>query len=306
MAKSDLATAPRVGRPSAGPRRSQRAPWSIDLGRGRSLLILSPLLIVVAVFVIYPMLKLLIDSFTQGDGLGNYLAVFQSGAARKAFATTLWSSALVTVISVLLGSVLAWCIRATPSKLRRNIMLLAILIPFCMGVVIKNYIFAVIFARNGVVNTVLVGLGIVEDPLKIMYTPLAVIIGMVYAMLPYATLSLLASFAMIDLQLIHAAKSMGASHPRAVLGVVAPLGLPGFLASSTIVFAISVGFYITPIVLGGTQTPFVASLIGQDLFELFNYPRAAATGVLLLVVALIVLFGGLKLVGGRALKAVLG
>ncbi|CAG7612193.1 hypothetical protein LEUCIP111803_01544 [Leucobacter soli] len=306
MADTQSVAGRRAGTDAARPARRPGRAWSIDLGRGRSLLILSPLLVVVAVFVIYPMVKLVIDSLTQGDGIGNYAAVLGSGASRKAFATTLWSSALVTVVSVLLGSMLAWCIRATPSKLRRNIMLLAVLIPFCMGVVIKNYIFAVIFARNGIINTVLVGLGIVDEPLKIMYTPFAVIVGMIYAMLPYATLSLLASFATIDLQLISAAKSMGASHPRAVLGVVAPLGVPGFLASATIVFAISVGFYITPIVLGGTQTPFVASLIGEDLFELFNYPRAAATGVLLLVVALVVLLGGLKLVGGRALKAVLG
>lgn len=306
MADTRLAVGPREDRVRARASRGPRRPWSIDLGRGRSLLILSPLLIVVAVFVVYPMAKLAIDSFTQGDGIGNYAQVLGSGATRKAFATTLWSSALVTLISVVLGGVLAWCIRATTSTLRRNIMLLAVLIPFCMGVVIKNYIFAVIFARTGVLNNVLLALGIIDEPAKIMYTPFAVVVGMVYAMLPYATLSMLAAFATIDLQLISAAKSMGASHARAVLGVVVPLGTPGLLASATIVFAISVGFYITPIVLGGTQTPFVASLIGDDLFELFNYPRAAATGVLLLLVALVVLLGGLKLVGGRALKAVLG
>ncbi|WP_053382392.1 ABC transporter permease [Leucobacter celer] len=306
MADTRLAVGPREDRVRARASRGPRRPWSIDLGRGRSLLILSPLLIVVAVFVVYPMAKLAIDSFTQGDGIGNYAQVLGSGATRKAFATTLWSSALVTLISVVLGGVLAWCIRATTSTLRRNIMLLAVLIPFCMGVVIKNYIFAVIFARTGVLNNVLLALGIIDEPAKIMYTPFAVVVGMVYAMLPYATLSMLAAFATIDLQLISAAKSMGASHARAVLGVVVPLGTAGLLASATIVFAISVGFYITPIVLGGTQTPFVASLIGDDLFELFNYPRAAATGVLLLLVALVVLLGGLKLVGGRALKAVLG
>lgn len=293
--------APDLGLPRSGKAKG----WSIDLGRGRTILTILPVLVMIVAFVLYPLLKLTIDAFTQGDGLGNFTAVLGSGAARKAFWTTLWSSAVVTVISVLLGSMLAWFAHATTSKIARALVLLAVLIPFCMGVVIKNYIFAIIFARTGVVNSVLLGLGLIDDPLKLMYTPFAVIVGMVYAMLPYATLSLLAGFATIDLNLINAAKSMGASHARAVLGVVVPLGKPAIVASMTIVFAISVGFYITPVVLGGTQTPFVASLIGDDLFDVFNYPRAAATGVLLLVVATTVLLGGLKLVGGKAMKAVL-
>ncbi len=279
--------------------------WSVELGRIKTILIILPVLVMIAVFVLYPLAKLVIDAFTLGDGIGNFTAVLGSGAARKAFWTTLWSSALVTIIAVLLGAMLAWFVHATASRTVRAVVLLSVLIPFCMGVVIKNYIFAVIFARTGVVNSVLLGLGIVDEPLKIMYSPAAVIIGMVYAMLPYATLSLLAGFATIDLNLINAAKSMGASHARSVLGVVIPLGRPAIVASMTIVFAISVGFYVTPVVLGGTQTPFVASLIGEDLFDIFNYPRAAATGVLLLAVALVVLLGGLRLVGGKALRAVL-
>lgn len=269
------------------------------------MLIMAPLLIVVAIFVIYPMLKLAYDSFTLGDGLGNYAAVFQSGATRKAFVTTLWSSILVTLISVAMGAVVAWWIRAVQNRWIRSLILLSVILPFCMGIVIKNYAFAIIFSRTGVLNELLQWSGLTDTPITIMYTPFAVNAGMVYSMLPFAILALLASYMTIDLNLVTAAKSMGASKIRSAFTVILPLAVPGIMASFTIVFAICVGFYITPIVLGGAQTPFVASLIGDDLFRHFNYPRAAATGVILLVVALTILLVGLRMVGGRAMKGVL-
>ncbi len=253
------------------------------------MLLTSPLLLVMAVLVFFPLGKLVVDSVTQGDGLANYAAFFASRAATKALVTTFYDSTIVTVLAVLLGSVLAWNIRAQRSRLWRALLWSITLMPFWMGVVVKNYAFTIILQRKGLVNELLQLLPFVDQPMRLLYTPTAVIAGILYSLMPYAVLSLYVTFITIDLDLVRAAESLGAPRYRALTSIVVPLAAPGLLATAAIIFVFSIGFYVTPILLGGPQSAFLATLINRQIFAMFDYPAAAASGTILLVAALLVL-----------------
>ena len=139
------------------------------------------------------------------------------------------------------------------------------------------------------------------SPVSLLYTSTAVAIGMVYTMVPYAAFSLYGVFLSIDETLLDAARGLGASKARAITSVMLPLAMPGIVASGALVFAISLGFCVTPVLLGGAQVPFMASLIQDYVFTFFDYPTASAASVILLVVALLTLGIALALVCRRRL-----
>jgi putative spermidine/putrescine transport system permease protein len=264
---------------------------------------LAPLVVLLAGLVLYPLVKLTIDSLTTDAGLGNYTDVFESDSTRRAMITTLLSSVVVTVLTVGVGAVFAWYLVTVRSPVLKGLLWLAVLAPFWMGTVVKNYAIILLVSNNGLLNDVLglVGIG----PVQVLYTTGAVIMGIVYSMIPYAVFSLFGVFVGIDQALLAAARSMGASRARALRTVLLPLAMPGIVASSALVFAISVGFYVTPVLLGGGQAPFMASVISSNIFGYYDYGYASAASVVLLVVALIVLAAALAAVGrDRLVRAV--
>jgi putative spermidine/putrescine transport system permease protein len=129
---------------------------------------------------------------------------------------------------------------------------------------------------------------------------------MVYQMLPYAVLPAYAAFSSIDLRLVSAAESLGASRVRALASVVVPLAMPGLFATATVVYVICTGFYLTPVILGGMSTPFAATLIHQNVFVFYNLEGAALLAVALILAAVAVVLAGVAIVGTRRLKSVLG
>jgi ABC-type spermidine/putrescine transport system permease subunit I len=295
-------------KPATGPARRTREPkaWTAQLSRRTGLLMAAPLTLAVLLLVVYPILRLLYDSLTLGDGPGNYVDAVSSGAMRRAFLFTFATSAAVTVLSVGIGASLAWTLRRARNKVVTALVWAVVLLPFWMGVVVKNYAFALLFAREGLVNQVLGAIGLIDEPLQLLYTPTAVVVGMTYTMIPYAVLALYPSMAAVDLEMMNAADGLGASRRRTFTSILLPLVLPGFIAATAIVFAISIGFYVTPVLLGGAQTPFIATVIGDDIFTFFDYPRAAAASVLLLAIALLAIGAALKAVGIKAIRGGLG
>ncbi len=276
--------------------------WSAVLPNRWALLLVLPLLAVLLGFVVYPLAKLTIDSFTTGEGAGNYTAVLESPAGRRALITTLLSSVLVSVVAVTLGGLLAWHIKVSSSTFVKAILWLAVLAPFWMGTVVKNYSIVILLSSEGPLDKGLELLGLA--PVSWLYTSTAVAIGMVYTMVPYAAFSLYGVFLSIDRSLLDAARGLGASRARAISSVMLPLAMPGILASGALVFAISLGFYVTPVLLGGAQAPFMASYIQDYIFTFYDYPIASAASVILLAVALLTLGLALALVGrGRLQRA---
>lgn len=262
---------------------------------------LLPFIAVGLLLIIYPFVQLVIAAFGSG-GISNLSAFFDESANLYVLRTTFVDSAIVTVIAVACGAVLAWSLRVNQSRWNAFFVLAAVFVPFWMGSVIKLYSFTVILERLGLVNRVLMDLHLIQSPLSLLYNQPAVIVGMAYQMLPYAALPLYVGFLSIDLDLIRAAESLGAARVRALWTIAAPLALPSALATTTIVYIVSTGFYLTPILLGGATAPFSASLISQDIFDFYNVPGSAVSSIALLVGALVILLVGYKIVGRERLR----
>ncbi|GAA4233717.1 ABC transporter permease [Actinomadura meridiana] len=287
-------------------RRPRNKGWQSTFSGPVGLALIAPFLAVAVVFIGYPFVELLRTAFGEPNGLGNVGDFFDSPAARKTLWTTCFTSLIVTVIVVVVGAVLAWSLRTTRSRLVRMVIAMAVFMPLWMGAVMKIYAFTVLFERFGVVNRTLTWLGVIDEPMQLLRTQFAVVAGMTYQMLPYAVLPMYAVYVTIDLNLIQASESMGASRIRALRDVVAPLALPGLLASTVIVYVICIGYYLTPVLLGGATAPFTASLIADDIFNLFDPAQAAVASVLLLVVAGLVILIGWRLVGKERMRRALG
>jgi putative spermidine/putrescine transport system permease protein len=280
-------------------RREGARPWSPTVGNVKALILLAPLVALLVGFVFYPLVKLAIDSLTSDHGLRNYSDVFANASTRRALYTTLIASVIVTAITVAIGAMLAWHLVTVRSPAVRAVLWLAVLAPFWMGTVVKNYAIILFVSHDGLLNDLLAAVGIGRQ--QILYTSGAVVIGIVYSMVPYAVFSLYGVFAGIDQSLLSAAQSMGASRIQALRTILVPLAMPGAVASAALVFAISVGFYVTPVLLGGGQTPFMASVIQANILTYYDYGFASAASVVLLVVATAILGIALRLVGRERL-----
>jgi mannopine transport system permease protein len=290
--------------PTRGGAPRARGGWDPVLAHRWALLLVAPLAILLLAFVVYPLARLTVTSFTTGEGLGNYAAVLESSAGRRTLITTVLAAALVSAAAVALGGLLAWYIRTVRSDVARAMLWLAVLVPFWMGTVVKNYALVILLSSEGPLNKLLELLGL--QPQAVLYTSTAVGIGMVYTMIPYAAFSLFGVFRTIDESLLDAARGLGASRLRAVRTIVLPLAMPGIVASAALVFAISLGFYVTPVLLGGAQTPFMANFIQDYIFTFYDVPVASAASVMLLAVALVVLALALRAVGRERLTRAVG
>jgi ABC-type spermidine/putrescine transport system permease subunit I len=260
----------------------------------------------VALFVV-PLVMVWWTALTSpSPGLENFQEFARSPAARKILLTTLRISAFVTLLALLVGSVFAWQLRSVQSPVGRMVLWSAVLLPLWTSVVVRNYAWTILLEREGLVNGLLQVLHLTKEPIGILYTDGAVTVGILYSMLPYAVLPLYASFVNIDDDLLRAAESLGASRLRSIASVVLPLSLPSIFAAGAIVFVVSVGFYITPILLGGPSSNFLASMIDQRIFTLYDFAGGAATACVLLLIAVLVVGVAWRAVGFDRLRHVMG
>jgi len=282
---------------------SPRRGWNPVAGKALGLLLASPLLVLLVLFLAVPVALVLGQSLFE-DGLGAYREFFDSSVSMGALRRTLVSSAIVTLLTVGLGGILAWRLRMTRSRLVRVLIWIAILTPLWMGVIVKNYAFAILLGRGGPLSALYAWL-FDSDGMTLMYSQAAVVMGVFYSMLPYAALPLYVTFRSIDLDLLSAAENLGASRLQAMTSVLLPLARPGLVATGIIVFVISIGFYITPVLLGGAKSPYLPSLIEQDLFQYYDETAARIAAAVLLVLAMVIVGVAMKLLGARQLQKVI-
>jgi putative spermidine/putrescine transport system permease protein len=272
--------------------------WRPHAPAAVGLALLAPVAALLAVVFVWPFLRIFWMSVSEPTlGLENFRTFFDTPAYVRAMVTTLRVSAIVTVLAVVLGTMIAWELRTSRSRTVRALLWSAVLFPLWESVVVRNYAFTILLQREGLLNDALLSLGVIDGPLGILYTETGVTIGMLYTMLPFAILPLYASFASIDLDLLRAAEGLGASRLRAFFSVVVPLSVSSLLAAAAIVFVVALGFYITPILLGGAQTPFIATVIDQQIYNIFNLPLAAASSTVLFLAALAILAIAWRAVG---------
>jgi spermidine/putrescine transport system permease protein len=197
-------------------------------------------------------------------------------------------SLLTTLITLLIGFPTAWFIATRPSR-SRNIWLLLITIPFWTNLLIRTFAIQEVLRNEGIINTVLMRLGLIDSPIQILFTDTAILIGMAYVYLPLMVLPLYASMEKLDFSLVEAAYDLYATRRKVLRRVILPMIKPGMVAGSILVFIPSLGAYVTPRVLGGGKNMMLGNLIELQFGQGRNWPLGAAISVTLMIVVMLAL-----------------
>lgn len=261
----------------------RRIKWTASFSPGVGLIFALPALLLVLGFALIPVLSIVGEVFAD---LGSFFDKMTDPITVQAFWRTTLMSFMVTIGAVACGLALAWCLVRIKAPVVRLFLWLAVMAPFLMSVVVKNYTFVALLQDNGPVARLLEPFGI--SLAGFLYAEPAVILGMLYAMIPYAVLPIFAAVKGLDKSLVTAAETLGAGRLRTVTGIVLPLLARNLISTASLVFVICIGFYVTPVVLGGPTAPFAATLISSDLFEYFDTAGANAVAVGLLIEAAVV------------------
>jgi putative spermidine/putrescine transport system permease protein len=245
-----------------------------------------PALLLIGVIVFIPVGWLFWLSLIEDGALS--LAHYQRLADAthfRIFWTTFEISFLVTALALLLGYPLAYLMSQLPPRWA-GLCMIFVLVPFWTSLLVRTYAWLVLLQRRGLVNQVLLDLGVVETPLRLVHNYTGTVIGMLHIMLPFMILPLYAALRAVDANYLRAAANLGASPTRAFWTVFFPLSLPGVIAGSLLVFILSLGFYVTPALLGGGRVMMVSMKIQQNAGIYFDWGAASALGVVLLAVTL--------------------
>lgn len=245
-----------------------------------------------AVLFLYPVVRFLLLSIEQGS-LQHYERALFDGLYVHVLLDTLRIALVVTAITFLLGYPVAHFLASAPPRWA-TIGLFFLILPFWTSVLIRTYAWSVILGRNGVINRFLLSNELIDEPLKLLNNELGVLVGMVHVLLPYMVFPIYSVMRRIDNNLTRAAEGLGASGWQIFRRVYFPLSLPGVLAGTTLVFVLSIGFFITPAILGGGRVMMIAVLIEEQIRELSDWGFAAALSAVLLAAALAT-YGGLSL-----------
>ncbi len=248
--------------------------------------LIAPAFLLLTVCYIAPIVQVLAISVLEPTpGLSNYERLFTSESVQRVIVTTLRICTITTVIALLLGYALSYVI-AMASEAARRWWLLAVLVPLWISVLVRAFAWVTLLRRQGVVNQGLMGAGIIDEPLALVWNETGIVIGMVHYMVPYAVLPMLAAMREVDPRLLTAARGMGASRGLVFARVFLPLSMPGVIAAGVLVFIFSLGFYITPAILGGGRTLMVAEWIKLQILDLIRWGLGAMMATVLVVAIL--------------------
>ena len=252
--------------------------------------LLAPMVGWLLLFVVVPALILLVYSFCERDELGgvvftftleNYERVFDPVYLRI-FGRSIWYAALTTAICAVVGYPVAYYIARVGESLRNKLLLL-VMVPFWTSFLIRTYAWITILKQEGLLNGLVQAMNPALDPFNLLYTPTAVVIGLVYAYLPFMILPIYSSAEKLDNSLIEAAYDLGAGPVRAFSSVIVPLTMPGIAAGTLLVFVPSIGMFAITDLMGGAKVPMIGNVI-QNQFRLANnWPFGAALGVVFML-----------------------
>jgi spermidine/putrescine transport system permease protein len=280
--------------------------WNLGLAG-----LLTPVTFWLGLFFLVPLLFILAYSFgtsgvyggiTLGFNPGNYLKVFDP-LYLKIVARTLIIALTNTFLCLLLGYPLAYFI-AFKGGGRKNALILLVMIPFWTSLLLRAYAWVVILGGNGIANRILQFLGITDHPLNLIFTPQAVLMGMVYAYLPFMILPLYAALEKFDVRLKEAAHDLGASRWQAFWRITFPLSMPGVIAGSILVFIPSAGEFVIPDLLGGARTVLVGNLIEQQFLLARDWAFGSALSVMLAILLVGAIMFYVRRVGAEELEGV--
>ncbi len=249
-------------------------------------LLTAPAVILLAAFYLYPLASVLWISVSEPKpGLGNYALLWSSGAVQHVLLTTARISALTTAIAVLLGYAVAYALVHASPRARRWLFA-GVLLPLWISVLARAFAWVTLLGSQGLINQLLMALDLIRQPLPLMWNELGIVIGMVHYMLPYAILPLYANMRQIDARLLAAARGLGATRLESFFRVFLPLSLPGIVGAGVLVFIFSLGFFVTPAILGGNRILMIAQYISIQILDVVRWGLGAMLATVLMATVL--------------------
>jgi putative spermidine/putrescine transport system permease protein len=258
--------------------------------RAREWQLVLPLALFFAVFVFTPLALLGAVSFYNDTtfttpGVAQYVKFVTDGFNMAVLGQTLWLGLLATAVALVIGYPLAYIYMVAPAALQR-VLMLVIVLPLLTSAVVRTFAWVVILGRQGIVNTVLAAVGLIDTPVRLLYTPWAVVVALAQIQLPLMVLPVITALGSIDPNLRHASHALGAGRWRTFVEVTLPLSAPGLLAGCLLVYAGSVSAFVTQTLVGGGQLMLMPQYMYQQAIQANNYPFAAAIAMILLVAVL--------------------
>ena len=256
-------------------------------------LLVSPSLLILLVFFGFPLITVLNNSLLTKEGsftLEHYLSFLSDAYYSGILYTTIKISLIVTVLTLVFGYVIAYYVtRVITSKFWKRIAYIVIISPLFTSAVVRSFGWMVILGNNGIINKLLISIGIVDKPIKLLYNETGIIIGLVYILAPFMILSLTSVLQNIDTRLEEAAWDLGYDKWSAFCKVTLPLSLPGILSGSMMVFSLALSAYVTPALLSGGKVKVMAMLIYEQMTQVMNWQFGGAISIIMLAVSIAIL-----------------
>jgi putative spermidine/putrescine transport system permease protein len=247
-----------------------------------------PATIAVVVALVIPVLLTIATTFGEPKGaFSTYTAFFNSGFRTNILYRTLRIALITTAISLVIGFLTAYVIARMPGRLK-SIAIIAAVFPLLTGVVVRSFAWLIILGKNGIVNDTLLSLGIISEPLSMLYTEGSVIVAMVYLFVPLMILTLTGVLEGIPREVVEAATSLGATPIATFFQVILPLAVPGLIVGAVLVFTGSFTSYATPQLLGGEQMMMMGTLLYQRAMVTFDWVGASTIAAIMVVITIAV------------------
>ena len=257
----------------------------------RSIIVLvAPAFVFVLVFFVLPLLFLLSQSVLPEDGgftLTGYVDFFESRVSRIVYLRTLKIGLIVTGISIVMSYPAAFLLAQMPAR-RRSFLMLLVILPLMTNAVARTFAWLIILGKRGMINQTLLSLGLVETPVRFMYTETAIVLGLTQLFLPLMVLPLVSAMENIPNDVLEAAQSLGANRLTTFLRIVVPLSSDGLVLGATLVFTGSVTAFVTPAILGGSRLLLMSTLLRQKSVTIFDQHAAAVIAVMMILTTLAV------------------
>lgn len=260
-------------------------------------LLLAPAMGWLAFFFIVPMLIVVAVSFASRTPYGQVIFEWSLESYQRLleplylriFANTLWVSFLTTFLTIIMGYPLAYYIVQLPKKWQQPGLIL-VMVPFWINFLIRSYAWVIVLRSQGLINSLLLKFGFIERPMQLLYNDAAVMVGMVYALLPFMVLPIYVALEGLDWRLLEAAYDLGASPFKAFRKITLPLSMSGIAEGTIMVFISSIGMFIVPDVMGGAKTVLIGNLIQNQFLSARDWPFGSALSIVLGILSLVLIF----------------
>lgn len=266
----------------------------INTQKSLSWLLIAPLLLYFVVFVLIPQIILLVMSFKADDGGISFDQMAKALTDTLTY-TVLWSTLklgfFTTIFTIIIGIPYAYCMVISGKK-TKAFLLLMIVLPLLVSAVVRTFGWLVTLGNDGPLNQLLMVLGITDEPVRLLFTNSAVIIGLTQIELPIMVLSIYTILSKIDLGLLQASRSLGAGMWMTFFKIVIPLSIPGVIAGSTLVFSSAIGSFVAQTILGGGSLLFMPMYIYQQSILTQNWGFAACLSIILMVTVISIILAG--------------